>query len=137
MPTPKNPWIISGTVTVGGTAFQGAKVWLFSGSYAQHVDTVKDATYYYTDSKGKYILDVSNFVSAVTNADVVTVMCQAGDQKTYAEVTIDTSSGGTTQDFTFSNLSGLTDGLKDTPNTDGTDALLSNQLKKGTLDGMT
>lgn len=138
MPSPKaGHYVISGTVTVGGSAYQGAKVWAWSGGYHTHWDTVQDATYYYTDSSGKYIMDVANIASAVTNADKIMVICQAGDQKDFKTVTIATTGSGATQDFAFSNSSNLTDALKSNSNTDGTGALLHNALRKGCKDEMT
>lgn len=131
------PFGIKGTVTVDGSAYQGAKVWARSLTYHTHKDTVKNITYFYTDSSGKYMIDVANIASTVVS-DTVRVFCQAGEDKAYADVTVNpATAAGATQDFAFdSNAQGLTDGLKDTPNTDGTEALLHNQLRKGCKDGM-
>jgi len=139
MPTPKSFYGIKGTVTVDGSDYEGARVWMVSQKYGENTDTVKDVTYFYTDGSGKYLIDVANIATSVNNGDVVRVYCNvAGDLTQYADVTLDTSSQAqSTQNFTITTKSGLSDGLKDTPNSDGTEALLRNQLRKGLKDGMT
>jgi len=133
---PVGPYGIAGTVTLDGTAVVGGKIWARSLGYHVNMDTVKNITYFYTDGAGHYLIDVANIASAVTNADTVRVYCEVDEIATFADVTIDTTKGGVTQNFTLVAKSGFTDGLKNTTATDGTGELLHNQLTIGLKDGM-
>jgi len=132
------PFGIKGTVTVGGTAFRGAKVWAINLSSRKNVNTIADVTYFYTDSNGRYVISAANFSITVSTGNKIRVFCQAGSDKNYADVTVLSTAGGATQNFTFSNKSGLTDSIKDTRNADGTGAILHNPLyqSKSTKDAM-
>jgi len=130
------PYAISGTVTLGGSAYQGAKVWVENLSSKYYQNYVDDVTYYHTDAQGHYLIDLANVQTAITNGQTVRVYCELADMTYYADVTVNTDVGGSTQDFAFTRLSGLTDGIEDTRRTDGKKALQHCQLKQGLKDGM-
>jgi hypothetical protein len=128
---------IKGTVTRNSVAVQGAKIWAENMDHPKTgMEPYKDRfTYIRTDSNGRYVLDAVNISSSsLADGDTIRVHCQAGDDKTFADVTVDRDSAGTTQNFTFSNS--LIDGVRNTPIADGTGSLKHNGTRRGCTDGL-
>jgi archaellin len=129
------PYGINGTVTIGGSAQQGVRVWVQNLTTTYNFDFVENITYYLTDASGKYLIDLANLQTTISNGDVIRVFMEYGDTTGYSDHTVDTTKGGGTVNFSITELSGMTDGIGDNT-TDGTGGLDTWQLKQGLLDGM-
>ena len=105
------PYAIYGTVTVNGSLYQGAKVWLRDITDTGIPAPVDDITVFFTNASGEYLIDLANCTLAYANADTVYVYCQVGDEPPKrATVTVSTTTGYSSQNFTFT--LNLVDGLK-------------------------
>lgn len=133
---PVADFVIGGKVTRNDVAIQGAKVWAENlSSPKSGMEPFRDnLTYLRTDSNGYYALSSANFSSAVTNGEVMRIYCNCGGRTVYADVTIDTTAGGTTQNFAFK--TSLAIGVADSALADGTGALKHNCLRVGLKDGL-
>jgi hypothetical protein len=128
---------IKGTVTRGGSAVKGAKLW------AENVDSPgssvepyrKNITYCLTDSNGRYVINAANISSTVANGETIRIYCHNGDEKTFADVTITVDTvAGVTQNFALS--TSLADGVRDSPLPSGEGALKHNTTRRGCVDGL-
>jgi hypothetical protein len=134
----KTPFSVQGTVTVDGSAYQGAIVWLkdygTGGDGPQPVDGVG---FCISDSGGKYNIGLTGVQSNYADQDLIRVSCmtQHGRIKT-TEFAVDMVTGKKTVNFTFTTNSGLVDGAKGSPLTNRSGALDKNQLETGCNDGI-
>lgn len=89
----------------------------------------------YTNSSGNYTLDLANIASGYSDGNTVTVVCEIGDIVVKQTHTVDTTAGSGTVDFSITDASGLTDGLDDAVQSDGTGGIRPDpNLAKGTND---
>ena len=134
MAAPAAPFIISGTVQLNSSNYQGAKIWLrnmTSGSYKAPRDNI---SYVYTNSAGKYLINATDALSEVNASDSIRVFCKVGDNISTSDYTGELQKGSTTVNFSFTSR-GASDGLK--PGlTSGIGGLYKETLK-GCKDGMT
>jgi len=133
------PYGIKGTVTVNGTAFHGARIWLRDTTEGTEASPVDDHTQVYTNASGKYTINLGDSTNAYANGDSVTVYCLAGRLLGTSVITVSKRAGYSTVNFSFTRGSGLTDGVRGSPLVDGPLAGkggLSRQLSKGCSDGI-
>ena len=126
----QKPYPISGTVTLNGTAVNGARLWAQDTTEGTFTHKETDVSYVETNSSGQYLIDVANITSAYANADTVRVYCTAKGIETYADVTLNTTTGVSTQNFALTSRGPVAGVMKD-----GIDKLGSS-MKKGTKDGL-
>ena len=132
------PFRISGTVTLDGSNYRGAKIWIrdvtTGGDMAPAIDGI---TYYSSEEDGKYHISLPDVQSTYLDQDIVIVYCKLEDgqcQKTL--VTVDLYVGKATANFTFIKLSGLVDGCKSSPLSNRKGGVIKSQLNIGCEDGM-
>ncbi len=134
----QTPYPISGTVALASTAVSGARIWaidITEGTIT--TNSVADIHLFHTDSDGKYLLDLGNLTTAYANGDTVRVYCDYGRWVTYADITVNTFTGFSTQNFSITSKSGLSDGLTDTLDSKGRFGFVETRGPKvGMKDGM-
>lgn len=122
------PYAIYGTVTVDGSLYQGAKVWVRDIDDDGVPAPISDITVFYTNASGEYLIDLANCTLAYANADTVYIFCQVGDQPPKrTSITVDTTVGYTSQNFTFT--LNLVDGLKASKLTTGKGTLYPGPIR--------
>ena len=136
MTTPQSPFVISGTVTLNGSNYHGAQVWVRDMTEGTISEPVEDVTYIYTNSQGQYIIDMANNTSAYADGDTVRVFCKIGDMILWHDVTLNLTEGALTRNFAFTRKSGLSDGLKGSPLSTQKGGLTSSNTFKGLKDGL-
>lgn len=134
----KIPYSVQGRVTVDGSGYQGAIVWL--RDYTTGGDApvpVKGIGYAITDENGYYNIGVTEIQSDYADSDLIKVSCLTQhDVAKTTEGIIDLVAGKTTVNFTLTTKSGLNDGCKSSPFASGDGGLAKNQLESGCIDGM-
>jgi len=132
------PFVIRGTVTVDGSVYQGAEVYVRDTSEGTMPAPVDDYTRVWTNSSGQYLINLAQSTQAYSNGDTVRVYCRIPkiDKVQYSDITIRTQEGSYTVNFTVTRYSGLVDGCKPSPLTSGK-GTLNRQLVSGCKDGMT
>ena len=133
----KTPFSISGKVTLDGSNYQGAIVWLKDITTGGSGPLpVKDVGYAITNQYGDYLLGLTEVQSNYNDSDSITVSCmtQNGISK-ISVVVADIVLGKATANFTLTKKSGLVDGCKSSPLTDRSGGIVKNQLQKGCVDG--
>ena len=119
----QSPHQIRGTVTLGGSAKQGATIWAMDITEGTFRYRKKDVSLVYTDSDGHYIIELANITSAWADGDRIRVYCKVGEIETYTDVYVSIQAGFSVADFTIVRKSGLVDGARDTVSTTGENGL--------------
>jgi hypothetical protein len=134
----KTPFSVQGQVTVDGSGYRGAIVWL--RDYTTGGDApqpVKGVGYAITDDGGFYNIGLTEIQSNHSDQDKITVSCITQfDKAKSTDTIIDITRGKATVNFTLVTTSGLVDGAKSSPLSDRSGALAKNQLEQGCKDGM-
>ena len=131
------PYAIRGSVTVNGSAYQGAEVWIRDTTEGTMPAPVDDYTRVWTNSSGQYLINLAQSTQAYGTTDAVRVYCKIGDNVTYSDISsIHIQSGASVVNFTYVVKSGKVDGCKSSPLASGR-GTLNRQLVKGCKDGMT
>ena len=130
-----NPYGLRGTITVGGSPQQGVRVWVQNLTTTYNHNFIKNITYYLTDSQGKFLIDLANIQTAITNGDKIRVFMEYGDFTGYTDHTVVSTNAGGAVNWTITRLSKLNDGIGDNTTT-GEGGLDTWQLKIGLRDGM-
>jgi len=131
----QSPFVIQGTVTLNGSAYQGARVFIRDMTEGTTPSPVDDYTQVYTNANGKYQINLAMNTASWSDGDNVKVYCQVGDIIDVSNVTVDSKVGSATANFTIVRKSGLTDGLKRSPLANGKGGL-NRELTGGCIDGM-
>ena len=132
------PYIVRGTVTLNGTAYQGAEVWVRDTTEGTMPAPVDDFTRVWTNSSGQYLINLAQSTQAYAQSDKIRIYCNIPkvDKVQYSDVTVDKTGGAATVNFTVVNYTGNVDGVKPSPLTSGR-GTLNRQLVSGCKDGMT
>lgn len=129
------PYGFKGTVTVDGSVYQGAEIWLRDKTEGTVSAKVADKTHVFSDAVGRYLINLADCTKAYADADKVDVYCKIGDILVKTEKTILKARGYDTVDFTVTRLHGGVDGLKGSQLVTGKGGL-HKQLTEGTTDGL-
>lgn len=138
----QQPYGIQGTVTINGTATQGAMVWVFDFTEGTKPAPVDDKTSMYTNASGKYSINLAGSTEAYSDGDTVRVYCRIlGIDKTqFSDVTVNKQAGFATVNFTVVKRSGTTAGCTSSPILTGLKAgkgQLYKETDVGCMDGLT
>lgn len=131
----QRPYGIKGTVTLNGSNYQGAKIFLRDMTEGTTPSPVDDYTQVYTNSSGKYLINLAQSTASYSNGDTVVVYCQTGEIISTSTITVNTAAGYSTVNFTITRKSGLTDGAKRSGLSSGKGGL-NRELIKGCSDGL-
>lgn len=131
----QRPFGIKGTVTLNGSSYQGARVFIRDVTEGTTPSPVDDYTQVYTNVDGKYLINLAQCTASYSDRDKVVVYCQIGEIISSSTITINTNIGYATVNFTITRLSGLSDGLKRTNLSSGKGGL-NRELAKGCTDGL-
>lgn len=127
---------IKGTVTLDGSAYEGAQIWIRDYTEGTVPEPIDDHTHMYTNSVGRYLINLAECTQAYANADSVRIYCKVGNIISKSTVTISKTQGYTTANFTITRRSGMVDGIKSTPLTSGKGGLYPTGTEKGCIDGL-
>jgi hypothetical protein len=132
----QTPYPISGTVTVDGSLYQGAHVWVRDMTEGSMKPPIEDVTYFYTNALGQYLIDIANNTDAYADGDKIRVYCKVGNIETFSDVNINLAAGSATVNFTITRKSGMVDGMKGSRLATQKGGLTSSNLNPGLKDGM-
>jgi hypothetical protein len=115
MPSSRQPpYLIQGSVTVNGSAYRGAKVWVIDLTSSGRVSApIEGITYYTTDDSGAFLIDLADSDDNYADQDKIRVLCQTetGIISSY-DIVVDITSGRNTVSFVITTNSAFVDGLK-------------------------
>ena len=135
----QTPFTIKGTVTLNGSAYMGARIWVRDTTEGTEYTPVDDKNLIYTNATGKYNINLANCTNAYAINDNINIYCQIGEIISTSSITV-TARGSATVNFTIVRRSGLADDLRGSPlQTEFGQAgkgALQRQLTKGCTDGL-
>lgn len=131
----QQPYGIKGTVTLNSSNYEGAKIWIRDVTEGTVPAPVDDYTIVYTNTEGKYIINLANSTQAYSNSDSVRVYAEVGDIVDFSDITIDKRAGFNTANFSITKKSGQVDGVKGSPLSSGKGGL-NKELTRGCNNGL-
>jgi len=130
------PYGIRGTVTVDGSLYEGAKLWVRDTTEGTMPAPVDDYTLVWSNTSGQYLINLAQNTQAYADADTVRVYCDIGRALIYSDIVVNKPKGWTAVNFSHTTKSGMVDGVKASPLASGR-GTLNRQLVRGCKDGMT